>query len=271
MHHMEAVRPAAAAGASACRKWAGRAAHHLPGRRAPVAQERRLRRRTTAPMRRCSPAGFRAPPQTVRPEVGPVAVWSCPLRGNHVPPDHEVHPEAAAMHPATAGSAAPPQASPAHRAASAGSARLRPGARRPGVRRWATRDHRRPGRRGVAEAPAASSARRAAEAAAGKWGACHGRRVDRVLDLPAGTATSGGHLPRGRHARRSRVGLQDRRRGNAVGCVYVGSRLRPVRTPVGDHSAAVLRRGRRLSTPPVPRTYDCTRWFQLHVRQTSTT
>jgi hypothetical protein len=39
-------------------------------------------------------------------------------------------------------------------------------------------------------------------------------------------------------------------------------------SPVG-HSAAVLLRG--FSSPRFPRTYDCTRWFQLHVRQTSTT
>ncbi|AXX34333.1 BclA protein [Actinosynnema pretiosum subsp. pretiosum] len=37
------------------------------------------------------------------------------------------------------------------------------------------------------------------------------------------------------------------------------------------HSDAVLRRGLVEPIPRVPRTYDCTRWFQLHVRQTSTT
>lgn len=39
----------------------------------------------------------------------------------------------------------------------------------------------------------------------------------------------------------------------------------------GFHSAAVLLRGLWVSSPPVPRTYDCTRWFHPQVRQTSTT
>src|SRR5690606_41475835 len=36
-------------------------------------------------------------------------------------------------------------------------------------------------------------------------------------------------------------------------------------------AAAVLRRDRPPCKPPVPKPYDCTRWFQLHVRHTSTT
>lgn len=98
------------------------------------------------------------------------------------------------------------------------------------------------------------------------WGVWGVRRADRTR----GCSAKNGVRRIGRHARRSRVGLQDRRQRTPCGAFTSGSRRPPVLATINSHSAAVLRRG-WVSTPGVPRTYDCTKWFQLHVRHTSTT
>ncbi|SFA80125.1 hypothetical protein SAMN05216266_101514 [Amycolatopsis marina] len=105
-----------------------------------------------------------------------------------------------------------------------------------------------PGARGVARHRTATVVRRPRLPATVR--ACHG---------PVPAPASGGC------GRRSRMSLPDRR----------GLGRRPVFMSCGvqhgqdRHCPAVLRE--RGCVSPVPRTYDCTRWFQLHDRHTSTT
>src|SRR5581483_10267446 len=104
-----------------------------------------------------------------------------------------------------------------------------------------------------------------------------------MLHSPPSRETSSTHPGWGADARRvagrSRVVLPDRYSGResyAGGHASQGgvSARRRVALPARvtpRYSAAVRRRDRLLPTPLVPRTYDCTRWFQVHVRHTSTT
>ncbi|SEG85265.1 hypothetical protein SAMN02982929_04557 [Saccharopolyspora kobensis] len=204
----------------------------------------RRHRRTTASTRRCAPAPTR-PRATSRP-------------GRRAPRAAAGSPARPGCRSATAGSAAPVAEAEAAGPASAPAAVLRsatPVRPAPAAVRSSGAAGAAPGRRDAAD--------RGAEAAGV---ACHDHR--------AGIALSGG-LGGGRHARRSRVGLQDRRRATPCDAFTSGLRRTGARGRESGHdrihSAAVLRRERRSFKPPVPRTYDCTRWFQLHVRHTSTT
>ncbi|AOS66130.1 hypothetical protein TL08_26810 [Actinoalloteichus hymeniacidonis] len=141
---------------------------------------------------------------------------------------------------------------------------------------WAPREHRAPPVAGhVAEVPPGRPAADRAVAAVRHLRAGEHRSPHRgrATSGPPPAASKVGLQLACRCVRRSRVGLPHRRaslaRSSVVVCAVALSR--PRTRWRRNHSAALRRCGRPSSMPRVPRTYDCTRWFQLQVRQTSTT
>jgi hypothetical protein len=237
-HRAAVDRPVPPAAAAAC-TWSG---GRVAPRPAPRTRERSGRRRPRRRMTGSTPRSARwEPPRQGRDDrAGSRAAGSArSRRGVRGHSALEQARGAAQRHRATAGS--PREAEVGTACSEAGfpprAAEDRMSARSV-VRRWATPPHRAPsagsGRRrgdrhratpvrhrdqpaaGAAPLKASSARRGAADVAAG---ACRGRQVERGLDLLVTVATNGVHRRSGRHARRSRGVLQDRRRGTPWGAL----------------------------------------------------